>query len=147
MIFLDIDGPLIPVRACLLTEQPGARLMVFDPIAVAMVNKLIEESDAAVVVSSIWRYQGIDAVSQLFCENGLNFYFHKDWCTTLVRGHMLRSMEIAKWLECHPEITNHVVIDDETIDHPSINAVKASTQDGMSFDNYLEAREYLNLPV
>lgn len=49
LIFLDIDGVLINRAACM--EGFGA----VHPPAVDELNKLIEDTDAAIVVSSCWR--------------------------------------------------------------------------------------------
>jgi hypothetical protein len=62
IIFLDIDGVMNSMRFCeelsIRTKQTGgstATREMIDPEAVARLNKLIEETEAVVVVSSSWR--------------------------------------------------------------------------------------------
>ena len=56
IIFLDIDGVMNSevYHKNLNTKKKGWRR--FDPEAVKMVTKLVEEFDAKIVISSLWRF-------------------------------------------------------------------------------------------
>lgn len=144
VIFLDIDGPMIPVRAYHLPEQTKPA-SVFDSIATALLNRLIKDSGAKLVISSTWRQLGREKVVAVLVKNGIDpTHLHEDWQTPLTWGSN-RDREISLWLEDHPEVTNYVAIDDEQLHVDIITfAVKADTYDGLSYRNYLEARIYLN---
>lgn len=141
VIFLDVDGPLIPTRAVFLPKQTLLQTQ-FDPIAVAMVNRLAHDSEALIVISSIWRFKGKERITELFCEQGLSLNFHDDWCTDL-SGKDRRHIEINEWLSRHPEVICHLAIDDELILDPAIKSIKVCTRNGISFENYIEAERLL----
>ena len=98
----------------------------FDDKAVKVLNEILEETGAEIVVSSDWRLhatleelgeyyesQGITkkpiAVTDMFKD-----IFPKEWNAFRFRAELEleRSMEIGHWLENHPEVTNWVAIDD-----------------------------------
>lgn len=145
IIFLDIDGPLLPARAWVL---PGNRVSrhtpVFDPIAVSFVLRLIERSKGAIVVSSTWRARGEQYIRDCFNANGLHEKFlHDDWATpTGPTLNYHRKEQIAMWLQEHAEVTHYVCIDD--IDLESDNCVLVSFEDGMLLKHYRAATVLLD---
>lgn len=146
IIFVDVDGPMIPVRAYFLPRQTKPAT-IFDPLAVAMLNRLIVDSDAKLVISSTIRSKGRDFVVALLFKNGIDpSHLHYDWCT---KGKFTsqRMHEIKWWYEDHiPEVTHYVALEDEDLDVDFVpNAVKADTNEGFSFRNYLEARVFLDI--
>jgi len=148
VIFVDIDGPMIPVRAYRLKKQTKPA-EVFDPCAVAMLLSLLEESDAKMVVSSTWGGHGKVVCNRLFRKNGIDpkKYFHSDWVTprlyTFSGGS--RTSEIANWLKSHPEVTAYAALDDETLDYNVLPGhVQCDTYEGFSYRNYLECRVLLD---
>ncbi len=145
VIFLDFDGPMIPVRAYWLPTQTKPIVSIFDPVAASLVNKLIAEAQAKVVISSSWRHQGRDKVVEVLSKNGMDpTALHEDWETPCKLSSQ-RIHDIKWWLDDHPEVTHYVAIDDTDLDVEFIpNAVKADTYEGLSFRNYLEARLYLD---
>lgn len=145
VIFLDFDGPMIPIRAYWLPTQTKPFVSTFDPVAVSLINKLILDSGAKVVISSTWRTKGFDAVVELLTRNGVGpSNLHEDWATP-AKLTSQRIHEIKWWLDDHPETTHYVAIDDETLDIDFVpNAVQADTYEGFSLRNYLEARAFLD---
>lgn len=137
IIFLDNDGVI-----CLSTEWGSRykktkaysnpvpqmkgvpvefRLDNFNKKAIKILNEILEETGAEIVVSSDWRFhatleelgeyylsQGIIkkpiAVTTNSLPQGLN-YFHRSIEET-------RSYEILEWLKNHPEVTHWVAVDD-----------------------------------
>jgi hypothetical protein len=145
VIFVDVDGPMIPVRAYWLPGQTKPA-SVFDPVAVSLLNKLIEDSGAQIVISSTWRMRGRKIVVALLKRNNIDpAHLHEDWETPLTWGGE-RAREISLWLEDHPEVTHYVAIEDEEMHVESIpSAVKADAYEGLSYRNYLEARMFLHV--
>lgn len=133
VVFLDIDGVLLSGRAWLLPAnqllkvtirtmsglaavQQLAAEVVFDPVAVELLNRVAEATGAGIVVSSSWRYiAGPLATRRKLLEQKVREeLMHADWaCEMTGRGGNDKSRDIAKWLEDHPEVADHLVIDDE----------------------------------
>lgn len=108
IIFLDVDGVLINREAC------RAGFGKVDPECVRLVNKLTEETGAAIVLSSCWR-MGLNAVE---CRELLS-----NWgITGEVLGptphdyDQIRGQEIATWLSDYQrsrDVESFVIIDDD----------------------------------
>ncbi len=146
VLFLDFDGPVWPDRVIkfhpdnhmdnaqlqYIIEQMelngdtfGAKCMTYwrmDPVAVEMLNRLMEIQPFYTVVSSTWReFCSKETIQLLFNENGLNLELHKHWMTPLastfresyVNKDMLRLMEIKRWLANHDDTVGpYAVLDD-----------------------------------
>lgn len=142
IIMLDIDGPMIPVRAFFLPNQTPI-YSIFDPCAVAMLNRLIVLSDAKLVMTSTWSSKGYDVCKELLDKNGVEYDFHEDW-TTPKKLTSTRVHEIQFWLSEHPEVTDWVALDDERLDVAYVpNLVQCDTYEGFSYRNFLEASKFL----
>ena len=145
-IFLDVDGPMIPVRAYFLSNQTKPA-SVFDPCATAMLLRLLEDSGAKLVISSTWGQFGKDRCEELLAKNGIDpSYLHEDWVTPRKMS-SARYHEIKWWLDKHPEVTHYVAVDDENLPVDWIeHAVLCDGQEGFSFRNYLECKVMLGIP-
>lgn len=103
-IFLDFDGVLI--------SYP--RLGVFDEKCVERVNRIVEATDARIVVSSTWRlYHGdLFSLNRQLTQNGLPEAFGM---TPQIRG-CPRGTEILGWIgsffETKGKLDSYVVLDD-----------------------------------
>jgi len=131
VIFLDHDGVI-----CLSPEW-GKRFkhhkdeglaQIFDPFnkkAVKVLNEIIEETGAEVVISSDWKYHA--TLEQLGMWYDVNGIIKKPIDTTPIgktkvpKGfswhlsielEQTRYLEIIDWLSEHPEVTHWVAIDD-----------------------------------
>lgn len=103
IIFLDIDGVLIPPRH----RPPNTA----DPDCVKLLNIITDRTKAKIVISSSWRHYGYNkTVSSL-----------RDWGVT---GEIIgatgierecRAQEIMRWLAHNTakKVERHIVIDDE----------------------------------
>jgi hypothetical protein len=144
IIFVDIDGPMIPIRAYYLQSQTDI-VSLFDPCAVSLLNKLIEASQASIVISSTWQIQGYESCKTIFEDNGIICEFHRDWCTER-KFSSTRTQEISWWLNNHPEITHYVALDDEMLDSKVLPGfVQCDTHEGFSFRNFLESKQLLDV--
>ena len=98
----------------------------FDKKAIDILNQILTESGAEIVVSSDWRFHatleelGNYYESQGICKRPIattgmfKDLFPKEWSSLRFRAELEleRSMEIQHWIDEHPEITRWVAIDD-----------------------------------
>ena len=141
VLFLDIDGPMIPRRAYFLPNQTGV-VSIFDPVAVSLLLKVLEDSGAKIVISSTWGNHGQDLVKETLEKNGISWnYVHPDWVTPRKMSSS-RDHEIKWWLQKHKEVTHWVSLDDEKL---AKNNVRVSFEDGMQWRHYLELLKYLDV--
>jgi len=139
VIFIDIDGPLLPARqwyapenAQVLREIGGdvskilfdfelKKRLRFDPVAVAMFNVWIEFSKAKCVFSTNWKmHTSAIELLELCLINGMNVELHSDPVTPS-KFTPLRSHEINLWLSDNSEsINNYIVVDDDYSMSPDI---------------------------
>lgn len=114
---LSMDTKLIPVEY---------RFDNFDLKAIKILNKILETTDAEIVISSDWRlHANLEELGEYYTSQGIikkpiavtdlvkNIY-PKEWSTLRFRAdlELERSMEIQHWLENHPEVTHWVAVDD-----------------------------------
>jgi len=144
VIFLDNDGVI-----CLSSEWGGRykkqkkwggrklsmsnaeiplqyRFDNFNKKAVEVLNSILEETNAEIVVSSDWRYHAsLGELGDYYIEQGVikkpisvtqifKDIYPSDWNKLRFRAEteLERSMEIQHWLNNHPEVSNWVAIDD-----------------------------------
>ena len=99
----------------------------FDTKAVKVLNQILEETGAEIIVSSDWRlHANLDELGDYYESQGIakrpiavtHIYsdiYPSEWSAfRRFRAdlELERSMEIQHWLENHPEITHWVAIDD-----------------------------------
>lgn len=98
----------------------------FDDKAVKVLNEILEETGAEIVVSSDWRlHANLEELGEYYESQGIikkpiavtdifKDIFPKEWNAFRYRAELEleRSMEIGHWLQNHPEVTNWVAIDD-----------------------------------
>lgn len=155
VIFLDIDGVLVTevfITACyeissnlynvdynkIMRDDYG---MKFDPLACRVLEHIIKETDAKIVISSTWRMSGIIGIQEMWEYRKMfgeiiditpNFMYKTG--STLQRG-----AEIKEWLNHHPEVTNYCIIDDDSdmLDEQINNFVQVHPMYGLTFkDDY-----------
>jgi hypothetical protein len=98
----------------------------FDKGAIKILNEILEQTDAEIVVSSDWRYHAsIKELGDYYESQGIikrpiattdvfKYIFPDQWNVLRFRAdlELERSMEIQHWIDAHPEITHWVAIDD-----------------------------------
>lgn len=124
IIFLDIDGPMIPGRSFIAagkTEIIPFEVQDFDPVAVGMLSRLCQEDGWRIVIHSSWisivggerTYEHClkQGISGMWFYAGDRMKAQEDaaWCD---EKEPWRYTKIAKYLEQHPEITDYVILDD-----------------------------------
>jgi len=129
VLFIDVDGPLIPARALFLPSNlkpTWQNQWAFDPCAVGMLNFLAWAVPDLVGVISSHRvgygvpieYDGYSTFDRafwekLFTDNGLRIPLHPRWITPRQIERRPKVEEISDWLKLHPEVTQFAVIEDD----------------------------------
>lgn len=115
IIFLDIDGVLNVIP-----QGHDAFGGIFHSDFVNNLKRIIDETDAKIVISSSWRHSGFQKMLDMWEFRNLpgevigvtpDLYRFLDFEgeRTMVRGD-----EIQAVLNIHPEITHYVILDDDT---------------------------------
>ena len=146
VIFLDNDGVIClsnnwggrtkkwakyrsanPESSNLLREAPvDIRFDDFDKKSIKILNEILEETGAEIVVSSDWRFHAtLEELGRYYLSQGIskkpigftkklgqfqepeNFSWSRQW-----NLEQSRSLEILQYLKDHPEVTEWVAIDD-----------------------------------
>lgn len=106
VVFLDIDGVLAPIRR-------WDRYEDLDPECVQVLNEIVTDGEADVVVSSTWRYGKTVAELQAMLDaQGFTGRVIDKTPTDLVGVN--RGEEIAAWLAAH-DVDGYVIIDDHVV--------------------------------
>jgi len=98
----------------------------FDKKAVKILNEVLEETGAEIVVSSDWRfYATLEELGDYYLSQGIvkkpiattdmfKDIFPREWSDLRFRAdlELERSMEIQHWIDNHPEVINWVAVDD-----------------------------------
>lgn len=116
IIFLDIDGPMIPGRSYKMAGQTKPIVMKFDPVAVSIINDACEHHDRKIVIHSSWlRVFGLQETYVHCLKEGLlDAHFHNE---ALCNGHdHYRYDRVLDWLSRHPEVDDFVIVDDDLPD-------------------------------
>ncbi|AOG03238.1 HAD domain-containing protein [Bosea sp. RAC05] len=145
VLFLDLDGVLVTSSS----RRAGGRNTSMDPAKVAMLDELVVEVGASIVVSSTWRSS--HDMPGILLAQWPGIPLHQDWRT----GHWadiapdatnaFRGIEIADWLARHPEVSTYVVLDDETGFLPDqvANVVMTETDRGLEHQHIALLRHRL----
>ena len=117
IIFLDLDGVLNVYSHD--HDEFGSQFM---PQFVNNLKRVIEETGAKIVISSTWRYGGLQRMKDMWEKRNLpgeviditpdcNDLFNEgsfEWLDQIERGH-----EVEYWLDEHPEVERYVIFDDD----------------------------------
>lgn len=116
VIFLDFDGVLnvIPQGH----DYYGG---IFHPEFVENLKRLLDETDAKLVISSSWRHMGLERLNMMWSHRGYPgeiIGITPDLWRRVedeeYHERMQRGDEIEAWLNQHPEVENYVILDDDT---------------------------------
>lgn len=150
IIYLDIDGVLCTHRASAAIGET-VRMDYLDPIACKLVERLITEFQAKIVISSTWRlvcskgemYQLFRCAGHHILANAI----YTRWCTPDFKGKK-RGYEIEASLseiENHDHVTHYVILDDDSdmLPYQLPHFARCDTYDGLGFSGYEKARRIL----
>ena len=166
IIFLDFDGVLntehyqglLQFQGKPWQDEHGA---YFDPNAIKQLERIIDATDAHIVVESSWKYLGLDAMKELWNvrnlpgriiditpsttsdEYLLNVVLD-DFCNKM---HHCKGLEISSWLsEKGLPNTRYVIIDDEyvVLESQLSNFILANPYEGITEEQANKAISILN---
>lgn len=118
IIFLDFDGVLNSISWYKRREKKKHatrlefKLHEFDPECIELLNKLCQDINAKVVISSTWRIDGLDACRNYLSLSGGTFEVIDITGQSQSRH---RGLEIEKWLTDNKpnDFLEYVIIDDD----------------------------------
>lgn len=140
-IFLDIDGVLNNLATVYAFGNPSKH---FDPVSVALIERLCREGGAYIVMSTSWRNGDTDRLTDEL--RGLAGHYLADRIVgeTPYLGRK-RGEEIAKWLEdTGMAVDGYVIIDDDSDMLPDQPFVHTTFEDGFRLRHYREALKHLD---
>lgn len=157
ILFLDLDGALNSsqyMRANKEKWNSDKYCEMIDPKAVLLLNKIIKETNAEIVISSSWRlmFDDLNDLKEILVGRGLvgNIIDQTPTINPLtdgveVHGNIPRGLEIQKWLRSAPrQIESFVILDDNSdMAHLSPFLVKTTWKYGLAKNHVKKAIEIL----
>ena len=170
LVFLDIDGVLNSERSFVggayrareyhtlfndgqIDDPHWLKITrcTIDPVSVDLINRVLRECDAYIVLSSTHRTHFPDDENKIknlqnyLTELGVDGERLIGW-TPRLNG--IRGLEIKYWLDKYPGCNSFVIIDDDSDMLPEQlpNFVKTNSSFGVSIENYRKMRDILNCP-
>lgn len=158
VIFLDIDGVLSP-RWWDSDKQSDNYGRLFDAKAVANLSKIIEETEADIVISSSWKNIGLVELQNMWRDRGLPGKI-VDITPDYMSDELLlkedssnvdylyeRGSEIQGWLLLHgDDVSRYVIIDDmdDILPEQQSHFVQTDPEVGINFDDVKKVVHLLN---
>jgi HAD domain in Swiss Army Knife RNA repair proteins len=140
IVFLDIDGVLNSLASTL-----GSKPNAFDHTACKLMERLVVQANAQVVISSSWREGRTPGqlINILWEQAQIHLLAARVVGVTPILAAGNRGDEIARWITDHSGQNNaaFVIIDDEFHFNPDQipHLVQTSHRDGFTVKNYLAA--------
>jgi len=146
LIFLDFDGVLNSQEYFLTPQGRGkfGRLSpeMFDPRAIAILDTLVDQTGAQIVLSTAWRMAAsIYAIKDALIRAGFKNTIRIVGSTPYINNR--RGVEIALWLRDHPDVTSYVVFDDRDIRGHGSRFIRTSFADGLKSEHARRAKAIL----
>lgn len=140
VIFLDIDGPMIPYTSFLFNVHASFD-QELDTRCIKVLKKIIEESNAYIVFNTTHnrmlypsQQDKIPGLINQFEQHGLGDRIHKTVCTVYPDTDRLTA--IRHWLSSNNPDANWVALDDVKINHDRACLVDADLGIGMREYNH-----------
>ena len=126
VLFLDVDG----VINCRTTPQRHGSFIGIDPHMVLLVHRILEATDAKVVISSTWRNEpeSLKLVIEAMKP------FEVIGSTPNLRNITNRGEEVNAWLDEHKDlgIKQYAILDDNNWFHPNQPFFKTTWEHGLT---------------
>ena len=136
IVFLDIDGVMNNFTSRNFKD-------VFSDKSCENLNHILRElPEVQLVLSSSWRYKGLEYVKEVFHKNGIDKSRLVDMTE---KGNGLRGVQIQDWLDKHKEVEHFVAIDDETQDMGNLanHVIKVNGFIGLTMKEVTQAIQHL----
>lgn len=152
-LFLDFDGVIhvFYKEGTLKYEQALKRMQnhfdFVDPEALENVDRLIENYNLDIIVSSSWRYNGLSYCREYLKKSGMKNY-KTVIDTTQTESYMDRRLEITEYLLEHPVYSGFIVLDDIPMTEFKGSYISIDPTEGFDEDKFEQAsqvlRRYMN---
>lgn len=148
VIFLDIDGVLNSHRTAAAYRQILFRRL--DPVAVALLFRIVKFAKADIVISSVWRMDK-DWLTLIWgCLREAGFPWDGDRCPIIGKtttAHIPpedpkvntgRGDQIKDWLDNNPEYDDYIILDDDSDMRPDQTErfIKVDRKVGLGYDDF-----------
>ena len=130
ILFLDFDGVLVSERNA---RKDLPREDEFGPLFDEECVQLLRDCNldlhhVQVVITSTWRYQGLDAMQQMWVQRNMPLpllditplHAADEALLNGADSATCRAIEIRAWLDAHPEVYKFAILDDESISDPRL---------------------------
>lgn len=129
IIFLDIDGVLVNRRS--LKERSGIK-SVADENCVFSLNEIIKLTSAKIVISSAWRFCGLEEMKLILKYWGvIADVVDITPCLYDKLGNDNRALEIQKWLDDNPTKAFVIIDDIQDMSHLNKYLVRTKFEEGL----------------
>jgi hypothetical protein len=114
VIFLDFDGVMNHREWCY-ANTDTYHYKPINPEAAATLDKLLDQvTGCQIVISSVWRLDGIAKCLKYLRLAGFNHW--RDVMDVTGSSQFGRGQEISDWLKDRPDVTHYVILDDDAFD-------------------------------
>jgi hypothetical protein len=144
LIFLDIDGPMIPSGMSLIHPHASWKRML-SPICVAVLKEMLKKSDAYLVTNSTHNVDlnGEPSIRDVLISYGIpDEAFHRNWKTDY--PDVSRDVAVKKWLAENGEY-DWIALDDARFMEDT-RVVYVDFDTGLTPAHYNEVAEMWGLP-
>lgn len=122
IIFLDIDGVMNSEMDFLLNPDQPEVAYEISPRCIKLLNSLIQDTDARIVISSVWRFHGLDFIKNIFVKNGFEYPDNLIDVTPRLGNGCVRGNEILKWIKDNEKLlgypyyhfNTYIIFDDDS---------------------------------
>lgn len=129
IIFLDIDGVLATEESSTMPWHEEFTYP-FDATCVSILNRILEETSAEIVLTSDWRitFNDLDLLDRLFKHNGII-----KSPIDVTADFWSRSKEILSYIELHSsKITSFLILDDMDLKIHPLCFIRCNINDGLN---------------
>lgn len=159
ILFFDIDGVVCTLRSHLAFGDKGGLMQAWDVTCCQMIRRICAKNNFKIVISSSWRNSvgRLKVLDYYIALYGLIDHCYKfpdritgsereevdnEWKTPrlgYVKG-KTRGLEIQDWLSRHPEVTEYLIIDDDSdfLDEQKPFHIKTDSDEGFSSKNFID---------
>jgi len=152
VLFLDIDGVLNSMNTFRGLPKNGRRERI-DPACIERLDRIIDATGTRVVVSSTWRFGGLEYLHEVFAAFGLrNVHAVIDITPRVIDGlgsvaSNARGREIGAWLSQRPDVKVFAIVDDDADMDPFLRRlVQTSFETGMTDEHASQLIALLGAP-
>ena len=127
IIFLDFDGVVNNFA-----EPDSFRKLSVKNVKV--LNRLIKLTNASIVITSVWRINySMEVLKQVLINAA--FKYPESVIDVTPLGYGYRGKEIKEWLDQHPEVSEFVILDDDSDMEPYMDKlVRINSSKGLTYN-------------